>query len=275
MVAVADRHDEVRADERHDLAGLDQLGGGGGLVVLDVGDGLEHHEQRVVVALQLGPLVGGDGVLDGQLVQAEGLGDGRDLVVGRARAARSRRNPRRARRTSSMRLVVGEAAVEALRRRRRRRSRRRRPTAARGAWAAGSRGRVRAQRRADRGQGVLGQRGHRRDSKNVRARSRAVMKRAPLEPQESGRPILVARGAATTASGCRRHRAHLLTCGRGHALIGGPRDRLPARGVYRRWRRRRCSSGGTTRSSRSGPSTSTGPARPSPSTTTTCSACSR
>ena len=70
VLAVAHRHDEVRADERHHLAGLDQLDGGGGLVVLDVGHRLEHHEQRVLVALQLGPLLRGDGVLHGQLVQA-------------------------------------------------------------------------------------------------------------------------------------------------------------------------------------------------------------
>ena len=34
-------------------------------------DRLEHHEQRVVVDLQLGPLVGRQGVLDGERVQPE------------------------------------------------------------------------------------------------------------------------------------------------------------------------------------------------------------
>jgi hypothetical protein len=43
-------------------------------------DGLDHHEQCVVVALELGPLVGFQRVLDGELVQPEGLHDGLDLV---------------------------------------------------------------------------------------------------------------------------------------------------------------------------------------------------
>ena len=49
-------------------------------LVLDVVDRLEHQEQRLVVALQLRPLVGVHGVLDGQFVQAEHVGDGLHLV---------------------------------------------------------------------------------------------------------------------------------------------------------------------------------------------------
>ena len=54
------------ADEHVDLAGLD------GVLLVDVPERLEDEEQRVVVALELGPLVGVDGVLDGQRVQVEG-----------------------------------------------------------------------------------------------------------------------------------------------------------------------------------------------------------
>ena len=64
--AVPYGHHEVGADEHHDLAGGDDLAGGGQLVVVEVGDGLEHHEQRVAVALDLGPLMGLDRVLDGR-----------------------------------------------------------------------------------------------------------------------------------------------------------------------------------------------------------------
>jgi hypothetical protein len=159
VVAVADRHDEVRADERHDLAGLDQLGGRGGLVVLDVGHGLEHHEQRVLVALQLGPLLRRDGVLDGQLVQAVGLGDGRDLVVG-GLVQPDPHEPLAALADLVDGLVVAESPVEAhavdvdgavddV-------GRQRHAELGQQVLAAGA-----AQRRADRGQGVLGQRGHR------------------------------------------------------------------------------------------------------------------
>ena len=50
-------------------------------VVFDVVDRLEHQEQGVVVAVQLRPLVGVHGVLDGQRVQAENLGHRLHLVV--------------------------------------------------------------------------------------------------------------------------------------------------------------------------------------------------
>ncbi|GAA2933755.1 hypothetical protein GCM10011428_59110 [Streptomyces violaceus] len=40
-------------------------------------------QERLPVPLQLGALVGLDGVLDGQRVQVEELGDARELLVGR------------------------------------------------------------------------------------------------------------------------------------------------------------------------------------------------
>ena len=55
-------------DEDVDLAELDLLD------VVEVGGRAKDDEQRVAVALELGPLVGDDGVLDGDLVQAELLG---------------------------------------------------------------------------------------------------------------------------------------------------------------------------------------------------------
>ncbi|GAA3046489.1 hypothetical protein GCM10020000_28060 [Streptomyces olivoverticillatus] len=81
LAAVPDGDDEVRAGEAHHLAGLHHLAGGGQFGVLDVVDGLEDGEERVVVALQLGPLVGVDSVLHGQRVQAELPGDARELLL--------------------------------------------------------------------------------------------------------------------------------------------------------------------------------------------------
>ena len=57
------------------------------LVVVDVAGRAEHDEQQVAVALQLGPLVGGDRVLDGEGVQPELLRDGLDLRLARAQQA--------------------------------------------------------------------------------------------------------------------------------------------------------------------------------------------
>ena len=91
-LAVPDGHDEVRADEHVDLAGLD------GVLGVDVPERLEHQEQRVLVALQLGPLVGVDRVLDGEVVQPEGDRHVLQLHLGWARAGRatrSRRHPSR------------------------------------------------------------------------------------------------------------------------------------------------------------------------------------
>ena len=45
-------------------------------------DRLEHQEQRLVVTLQLGPLVGADRVFDRQRVQAENLADFLHLMLG-------------------------------------------------------------------------------------------------------------------------------------------------------------------------------------------------
>ena len=75
VIAVADRDHEVLADEDHDLAGLDDLACQRHRFVRDVLDGFQHQEQRVVVALQLGPLMGVHGVLHGQRVQPEDVCD--------------------------------------------------------------------------------------------------------------------------------------------------------------------------------------------------------
>jgi hypothetical protein len=83
VLAVPHGDHVVRPDEDHDLAGVDDLAGRGQPVVLHVPGGGQHHEQDVVVALELGPLVGVDGVLDGQRVQPVVLGDGAQLVLGR------------------------------------------------------------------------------------------------------------------------------------------------------------------------------------------------
>jgi hypothetical protein len=72
---VPDSDDEVLAEEHHHRAGLDHLGVLGQLGVLDVAGGTDHGEHHVVVPLDLGPLVHVRGVLDGQLVQVEDLGD--------------------------------------------------------------------------------------------------------------------------------------------------------------------------------------------------------
>ena len=65
-LAVADGDHEALAEEDHHLADLDEL------LAVDVARGLEHDEERVAaVDLELGALVGVDGVLDGQRVQLE------------------------------------------------------------------------------------------------------------------------------------------------------------------------------------------------------------
>src|SRR4051794_10283383 len=83
VVAVPHGDHIVLAEEDHDLAGVDDLAGGGEVLVLHVPRRLEHHEQVVVVALQLGPLVGLDGVLDRQGMQPVPLGDRVQLGLGR------------------------------------------------------------------------------------------------------------------------------------------------------------------------------------------------
>jgi hypothetical protein len=76
-LAVADRDDEVRPHEGVDLAELDRL------LLLHVARRLEHHEKRLAVAFDLGPLVGLEGVLHRQLVQLELAGHGVELFPGR------------------------------------------------------------------------------------------------------------------------------------------------------------------------------------------------
>ena len=95
-LAVAHRDDEVPADEHVDLAGLDRV------LLVDVPERLEHEEERVVVALELGTLVGVAGVLDGERVQAERARDEVELVGARVvdadplEVARVARHPRAA-----------------------------------------------------------------------------------------------------------------------------------------------------------------------------------
>ena len=76
-LAVADRDQEVGTDEDHHLADVDQL------LRPEVADGLDDEEQRVAVDLELRPLVGADGVLDGELVELELAPDGVELHHGR------------------------------------------------------------------------------------------------------------------------------------------------------------------------------------------------
>ena len=64
-------------EEGLDLPELDVL------QLLEVAGGLQHHEEAVVVLLELGALVGLEGVLDGELVEVERLADGRELLSGR------------------------------------------------------------------------------------------------------------------------------------------------------------------------------------------------
>ena len=75
---MADRDHELRPGEDVHLAELDRLG------LVDVARGAQDEEQRVAVALELGPLVGDDRVLDRQLVQVELARDGRELLARRA-----------------------------------------------------------------------------------------------------------------------------------------------------------------------------------------------
>jgi len=74
---VAHRDDEVVAEEDQDLAELDHLGG------IDVAGRLQHHEDRVVVDIELRSLVRRDGVLYSQLVQLELPLDRLELLLGR------------------------------------------------------------------------------------------------------------------------------------------------------------------------------------------------
>ena len=72
---MADGEHEIGPDEDVDLAELDLLG------LVEVARRAQHDEQGVVVAFELGPLVGDDGVLDGEGVEAELRGERRDFVL--------------------------------------------------------------------------------------------------------------------------------------------------------------------------------------------------
>ena len=76
-LAVPDGDDEVVADEDEHLAEADVVDG------LVPARRLEHEQEHVAVALELGPLVRLDRIFDGERVQAELAGDGVELVVGR------------------------------------------------------------------------------------------------------------------------------------------------------------------------------------------------
>ena len=80
VVAVADGHHEVRPDEDHDLACLDDLAGQFHRLVRQVVHRLENQEQGVVVPLDLGPLMGVHRILHGQRMQSVRLGDRLHLV---------------------------------------------------------------------------------------------------------------------------------------------------------------------------------------------------
>ena len=84
---VPDGHHKVRSGEDVQLAELHRLG------FVQVPGRPEDREEVVVVALQLGPLVRRDGILHGELVKPELLGDGGHLVLrwddtGRSRPCR-------------------------------------------------------------------------------------------------------------------------------------------------------------------------------------------
>ena len=74
---VAHGDHEVAVDEQQDLADLDDSS------VVDVAHGLQHHEQRVAVHLELRPLVRVDRVLDRERMQVELLANGVELLLGR------------------------------------------------------------------------------------------------------------------------------------------------------------------------------------------------
>src|SRR5215210_8540760 len=76
-LSVAHAHYEVFSHKEVDFAELDPL------LLVQVTGRLEHDEERIPVALQLGPLVGVRRILDRQPVQAELLGDGRELLFRR------------------------------------------------------------------------------------------------------------------------------------------------------------------------------------------------
>src|SRR6185503_14103232 len=75
QVAMAHRDHVVRADEQHQVAGLDDLAGLGQLRVLDVPRGAHYEERHRAVGLDLRPLAALDRVLDRELVELEDVLD--------------------------------------------------------------------------------------------------------------------------------------------------------------------------------------------------------
>jgi hypothetical protein len=76
-LAVADRDHEMRPCEDVHFPELDGLG------LVDVPSRPQHAEQRVPVTFELRSLVSVYGVLDGQLVKPELLGNSREFLLGR------------------------------------------------------------------------------------------------------------------------------------------------------------------------------------------------
>lgn len=76
-LAVPDGHDVPRTDEDAELAGLH------GVTLVDVPEGAQDDDDRLAEPLDLGPLVGLEGVLDGELVQVEQALDAAHLGVRR------------------------------------------------------------------------------------------------------------------------------------------------------------------------------------------------
>ncbi len=74
---VAHRNDELPAQVEGDLAEVDDF------ICVDIACRLEHHEQGVVVDLELGPLVTKPSVFDGEFVEVELGGHCGELLLGR------------------------------------------------------------------------------------------------------------------------------------------------------------------------------------------------
>ena len=74
-LAVPNGDHEVGSEEDIDLAGLD------GILSIDVPQGLDGQEQRVLIELELGSLMGGDRVLHRQRVESEGVGDALEFLL--------------------------------------------------------------------------------------------------------------------------------------------------------------------------------------------------
>ena len=276
---MAHGHHEVPTGEDHQLAGLDDLVGRGRRRVGHVADRLEHREQHVVaaarrpgVALDLRALVGVHGVLDGEGVQPEGLGDVGDLLgVGLVEP-----DPDEALLAAADlldRLAMAPAALEAAAvdvdravDDERREGDRRDGGGRAPADDAGTGG-------AQGGQGRHGRRSSGETGAGAGSASPAPPGSGPQREGETTRPVLGAGSASGLAVGSST--SHLHRCARQAGLpsaillLAGP---VPVPRALRTGRTARtdsgvqeahtCSSVVISRSSRSAPSTSTGPPRP-------------